>query len=50
MTTEFRIETDSMGEVKVPANALYQAQTQRAIDNFAFSQHTMPSSFIQALA
>ncbi|HCE4791304.1 TPA: class II fumarate hydratase [Vibrio parahaemolyticus] len=50
MTTEFRIETDSMGEVKVPANALYQAQTQRAIDNFAFSQHTMPSGFIQALA
>ncbi|EHU5193850.1 class II fumarate hydratase [Vibrio parahaemolyticus] len=50
MTTEFRIETDSMGEVKVPTNALYQAQTQRAIDNFAFSQHTMPSSFIQALA
>ncbi|WP_257971374.1 lyase family protein, partial [Vibrio parahaemolyticus] len=49
-TTEFRIETDSMGEVKVPANALYQAQTQRAIDNFAFSQHTMPSGFIQALA
>ncbi|MBM4954407.1 class II fumarate hydratase [Vibrio parahaemolyticus] len=50
MTTEFRIETDSMGEVKVPANALYQAQTQRAIDNFTFSQHTMPSGFIQALA
>ncbi|MGF1752577.1 class II fumarate hydratase [Vibrio makurazakiensis] len=50
MTQEFRIEKDSMGEVKVPKNALYQAQTQRAVDNFAFSSHTMPSRFIQALA
>ncbi|MFH0269779.1 class II fumarate hydratase [Vibrio jasicida] len=50
MTTEFRIEADSMGEVKVPVNALYQAQTQRAVDNFAFSTHTMPTGFIQALA
>ena len=50
MTQEFRIETDSMGEVKVPSNALYQAQTQRAVDNFHFSQHKMPVSFIQALA
>lgn len=47
---EFRVEKDSMGEVKVPANALYQAQTQRAVDNFHFSKHTMPSAFIQALA
>ncbi|MBU2909873.1 class II fumarate hydratase [Vibrio splendidus] len=50
MTQEFRIEKDSMGEVKVPADALYQAQTQRAADNFAFSSHKMPTSFIQALA
>ncbi|MEZ8244845.1 class II fumarate hydratase [Vibrio splendidus] len=50
MTQEFRIEKDSMGEVKVPADALYQAQTQRATDNFAFSSHKMPTSFIQALA
>lgn len=50
MTQEFRIETDSMGEVHVPKNALYQAQTQRAIDNFSFSSHTMPVRFIQALA
>ncbi|NOH80378.1 class II fumarate hydratase [Vibrio sp. RE86] len=49
-TQEFRTETDSMGEVKVPNNALYQAQTQRAVDNFKFSRHTMPSGFIQALA
>eukprot|EP00095_Tigriopus_kingsejongensis_P011378 snap_masked-scaffold2556_size14514-processed-gene-0.1 protein:Tk11378 transcript:snap_masked-scaffold2556_size14514-processed-gene-0.1-mRNA-1 annotation:"fumarate hydratase" len=39
-----------MGEVKVPADALYQAQTQRAADNFAFSSHKMPTNFIQALA
>lgn len=50
MTTEYRIEKDSMGEVKVPQNALYQAQTQRAVDNFHFSKLTMPSLFIQSLA
>ncbi len=50
MTLQYRIEKDSMGEVKVPADALYQAQTQRAADNFAFSSHKMPTSFIQALA
>lgn len=47
MTTEFRIEADSMGEVKVPANALYQAQTQRAVDNFAFSKHSMPTGLFK---
>ncbi len=50
MTTNFRIEKDSMGEVKVPTDALYQAQTQRAIDNFSISKHTMPQGFIHALA
>lgn len=50
MTNAFRIEADSMGEVKVPATALYQAQTQRAVDNFSFSKHTMPTGFVQALA
>ncbi|OLQ95589.1 aspartate ammonia-lyase [Vibrio ponticus] len=50
MTQKFRIEKDSMGEVKVPSFALYQAQTQRAVDNFHFSQHKMPVAFIQALA
>ncbi|MGD8110579.1 class II fumarate hydratase [Vibrio sp. TRT 17S01] len=50
MTQTFRIETDSMGDVKVPSDALYQAQTQRAVDNFQFSQHVMPVPFIQALA
>lgn len=47
---QYRIEKDSMGEVNVPSDALYQAQTQRAIDNFHFSRHTMPVAFIQALA
>lgn len=47
---QYRIEKDSMGDVNVPADALYQAQTQRAIDNFHFSRHTMPVAFIQALA
>lgn len=47
---EFRIEKDSMGEVKVPANALYGAQTQRAIDNFPISNKSMPKRFIRALA
>ncbi|EGA71928.1 fumarate hydratase [Vibrio sinaloensis DSM 21326] len=46
----FRVEKDSMGEVQVPENALYQAQTQRAVDNFHFSHHKMPVAFIQALA
>ncbi|BDR12172.1 class II fumarate hydratase [Vibrio sp. STUT-A11] len=50
MTSEFRIETDSMGEVQVPSEALYQAQTQRAVDNFSISKHTMPQGFIHALA
>lgn len=44
-----RIERDSMGEVKVPANALYGAQTQRAIDNFPVSGQTLPIDFIKSL-
>ncbi|MDX3774654.1 class II fumarate hydratase [Chromatiaceae bacterium AAb-1] len=44
-----RIERDSMGELEVPANALYQAQTQRAVQNFQLSGLTLPKSFIQAL-
>ncbi len=46
----FRIEKDSMGELKVPAEAAYGAQTQRAVDNFPISGITMPTAFIQALA
>jgi fumarate hydratase class II len=39
-----------MGELKVPADALYGAQTQRAVDNFPISGLTMPREFIRALA
>ena len=45
----FRIERDSMGELKVPADALYGAQTQRAVDNFPISGLRMPREFIRAL-
>jgi fumarate hydratase, class II len=45
----YRIEKDSMGEVKVPANALYGAQTQRAIDNFPISGIRIPTEMIKAL-
>ena len=38
-----------MGEVKVPAEALYGAQTQRAVDNFPISGLQFPRSFIRAL-
>src|SRR5690606_31539185 len=47
---EFRIEADSMGEVKVPASAYYGAQTQRAVDNFPISGITFSRRFIRALA
>ncbi|MCB0131404.1 MAG: class II fumarate hydratase, partial [Caldilineaceae bacterium] len=46
---EFRVERDSMGEVKVPANALYRAQTQRAVENFPISDLRFPRTFIRAL-
>ena len=49
MNSEFRIEHDSMGEVQVPADAYWGAQTQRAIENFPISGLTMPGSFIRAL-
>ena len=45
----FRTEKDSLGYVKVPADALYGAQTQRAIDNFPISGQRMPREFIRAL-
>jgi fumarate hydratase class II len=51
MTQEtFRIEKDSMGELHVPADALYAAQTQRAVENFPVSGLRMPSAFIRAVA
>ena len=48
--SEYRTETDSMGELQVPVDALYQAQTQRAVNNFSISGLTMPKQFITALA
>jgi len=47
---QFRIEHDSMGEVKVPADALWRAQTQRAVENFPISGTTLESRHIHALA
>jgi len=44
-----RIEGDSMGEVAVPADALYGAQTQRAVENFAISNLRFPREFIRAI-
>ena len=45
----FRMERDSMGEIRVPATALYGAQTQRAIDNFPVSGLRMPRAILRAL-
>ena len=45
----FRIERDSMEEIKVPEDALYKAQTQRAVDNFPISGLRVPRTFIRAL-
>jgi len=46
---KFRTEHDSMGELQVPQDALWGAQTQRAVDNFPISGLTMPHQFIAAL-
>jgi fumarate hydratase, class II len=46
---EYRIERDTMGEMRVPADALYGAQTARAIENFPISGRGLPRSFIRAL-
>src|SRR2546425_10526779 len=49
MADNFRIEHDSMGEMKVPADALYGAQTQRAVENFPISSLRLQRPFIRAL-
>jgi fumarate hydratase class II len=46
---EYRVERDSMGELRVPAHALWGAQTQRAVQNFPVSGLAMPRSFLRAL-
>jgi fumarate hydratase class II len=50
--SEYRIEKDTMGEVKVPTSAYYGAQTQRSIDNFKIAQdiNRMPKEIIRAFA
>lgn len=47
--TEYRTEHDTMGEVKVPADALWRAQTQRAVDNFPISGRGLENAQIRAL-
>lgn len=47
---DFRIEHDSMGEVRVPVDALWRAQTQRAVENFPISGTPLESDHVQALA
>ena len=45
----YRIERDSLGEIRVPADALYSAQTQRAVENFPISRLRFPRAMIRAL-
>jgi len=49
MMSDFRIERDSMGEVRLPAGVYYGAQTQRAVENFPISGRAMPPELIRAL-
>lgn len=48
--TNYRIEKDTMGEVKVPANVYWGAQTQRSLQNFKIGNQTMPIEIIRAFA
>ncbi|MFF2007941.1 class II fumarate hydratase [Streptomyces sp. NPDC058195] len=48
--TDFRVEHDSMGEVRVPASAKWRAQTQRAVENFPISGQRLERAHIEALA
>src|SRR5881396_4257940 len=47
---EYRLDRDSMGEVKVPSSAYYGAETQRAVQNFPISGLRLPKEFIRAMA
>ena len=46
----YRIEHDSMGEVEVPEDALWRAQTQRAVENFPIRGTTLEAEHVKALA
>lgn len=50
MATEFRVEKDSMGEIKVPADKLWGAQTQRSLEHFSIGDDLMPREMIPAYA
>jgi fumarate hydratase, class II len=50
MAGQFRIETDTMGEMKVPAERLWGAQTQRSLENFKIGEDRMPIELVHALA
>lgn len=47
---DYRIETDSMGEMKVPNDRLYGAQTARSLQNFSIHDETLPATMIKAMA
>ncbi len=47
--SSFRIEVDSMGEVQVPSQAYYSAQTQRAVENFPISGAPLPPALLRAM-
>ena len=49
MTKNFRFEKDSMGEIKVPAKALWGAQTQRSILNFSIGEELIPIELIYSI-
>src|SRR2546428_3022630 len=49
MPDQYRTEKDSMGEMKVPADAYYGAQTMRAVKNFPISDLRFPRRFIRAM-
>ena len=49
MSESFRTEHDTMGEVRVPADALYGAETQRAVENFPISRMRFGRAFLSAL-
>ena len=50
MTNQFRIEEDSLGEVQVPADRLWGAQTQRSLEHFSIGKDLIPSEMITAYA
>ena len=50
MANQFRIETDTMGEVQVPSDRLWGAQTQRSLENFKIGAERMPLELVHALA